>query len=307
MKKLLKWHKNIYYKWLEKSNITSYQAAWLSWLKGFLMGLLFLLLCGCGVQFQYGVLNNAGYADGIYRQSNDITLEIPEDTNIDTITSFSQLRYKLRTDFNFRWDFAQYAMNQPLSWYYNNPRLNGIWRPYNRFDVYFYSNWFWSDWAFNYPFHHYWGWNNWYNWNRPYYYYGWNRPYNPWNNWYQIPFVNQGYSTVWNTSRRNNVAYINGPRGSRNIENTINNNRRVRTYPNNNMNRIVNNIKENINNNNNVRIYSKPNNINIIPNNNTRPRINNNSRPIYNSRPVINNTTRSSNSNTVRINSRRKN
>ena len=108
-------------------------------------------------------------------------IEVTPDTKIDTISSFSQLKYKLRTDFNFRWDFAQYAMNQPLSWYYNNPRLEGIWRPYNRFDVYFHSNWFWSDWAFNYPFSHHWGWSNWYNWHRPYYYYGWNRPYNPWN------------------------------------------------------------------------------------------------------------------------------
>ena len=95
----------------------------------------------------------------------DYVIPISNETTIDTIDSYFQLRKKLRTDFNFRWDFAQYAMNQPYSWYWSNPRLDGIWRPYNRFDVYFHSNWFWSDWAFNYPFHHTWGWNSWYNWN----------------------------------------------------------------------------------------------------------------------------------------------
>jgi hypothetical protein len=59
---------------------------------------------------------------------------------------------------NFRYNFAQYAMSQPYSFYWNNPRLEGIWRPYNRFDVYFYSNHFWNDWAFNYPFNYGWGW-----------------------------------------------------------------------------------------------------------------------------------------------------
>ena len=70
----------------------------------------------------------------------DYVIPVSNETKIDTIDSYFKLKYKLRTDFSFRWDFAQYAMNQPLSWYYSNPRLEGIWRPYNRFDVYFYSN-----------------------------------------------------------------------------------------------------------------------------------------------------------------------
>ena len=154
--------------------------------------LLILLLTSCGVQWQYTTLNHAAQIDSIYSSPN---------IQIDTINSVSDLRWKLRTDFNFRYDFAQYAMQQPYSWYWNNPRLEGIWRPYNRFDVYFYSNWFWNDWAFNYPYN-YWGWNSWYNWNRPYYYYGWNRPYRPWNSWYQGPFNNSGYNVVYNASRR---------------------------------------------------------------------------------------------------------
>ena len=46
----------------------------------------------------------------------EVVLTVPSDVKIDTL-SFSQLRWKLRTDNTFRWNFAQYAMNQPLSWY----------------------------------------------------------------------------------------------------------------------------------------------------------------------------------------------
>lgn len=210
----------------------------------------------------------------------DFVIPVSNDTKIDTINSYFQLRHKLRTDFSFRWDFAQYAMNQPLSWYYSNPRLEGIWRPYNRFDVYFYSNWFWNDWAFNYPYSSYWGWNSWY---RPWGWNSWNRPYDPWNNWYNGPWHNPGYNVVWNSSRRGNVAYVNGPRGSRigsnsiiqrndnNIENIV-----VRRYnkPRNN-NNIINNIVNELRDNLNVkpRVYSNPNNVinnNNINNNNTR-------------------------------------
>jgi hypothetical protein len=232
----------------------------------------------------------------------DYVIPVSNETKIDTIDSYFKLKYKLRTDFSFRWDFAQYAMNQPLSWYYSNPRLEGIWRPYNRFDVYFYSNWFWSDWAFNYPYSNYYGWNSWY---RPWGWNNWYRPYNPWNNWYNGPWHNPGYNVVWNSSRRDNIAYINGPRGSRigtnsiiqrdnnNIENTI-----VRRY-NKPRNNVINNIVDELRDNFNVkpRVYSNPNN---VPNNN-RPVINNNNNNIKpswnNSRPVINNNNININSN----------
>ena len=232
--------------------------------------LLFLVttLSSCGVQWQYTSLSTAGQVDSIYRSSN---------IQADTITSLSDLRWKLRNDFNFRYDFATYAMQQPYTWYWNNPRLEGIWRPYNRFDVYFHSHWFWSDWAWGY---NYYGWNSFYNWNRPWYY-GWNRPYNT---WYNGPWHNTGYNVVWNSSRRNNIANVIGPRGSRtnsiisrdnnNIENTI-----VRRYNkprnnNNNIDNIVNELRENYN----VkpRVYNNPNN---VPNNG-RPIINNNNNNI---------------------------
>ena len=233
---------------------------------------LFLLLSSCST-YRLSTLNY----DPVYG-SEDVVLTVPSDVKIDTIDSYFQLRSKLRTDFSFRWDFAQYAMQQPYSWYWNNPRLENFWRPYNRFDVYFYSNWFWNDWAFNYPYHSYWGMNSWY---RPWGWNSWNRPYDPWNNWYQGPWHNPGYNVVWNSSRRG-VAYVNGPRGSRigsnsiiqrdnnNIENTI-----VRRYnkPRNN-NNIINNVINELRENFNVkpRVYNNPNN---VPNNG-RPIINDN-------------------------------
>ena len=199
----------------------------------------------------------------------DFVIPVSNDTKIDTINSYFQLRHKLRTDFSFRWDFAQYAMNQPLSWYYSNPRLEGIWRPYNRFDVYFYSNWFWNDWAFNYPYN-YWGWNSWHNYHRPWYY----RPYNWGYSWYDGPWYNSGYNVVWNSGRRGNVAYVNGPRGSRIGSNSI-----IRRNDNNNIENIV------------VRRYNKPRNNNIINNvvNELRENFNVKPRVYSNPNDVINN------------------
>ena len=190
---------------------------------GLLTGIIILTLCSCS-SYRLSTLNH----DPLY--PTNYVIPVSSETKIDTINSYFKLRHKLRTDFSFRWDFAQYAMNQPLSWYYSNPRLEGIWRPYNRFDVYFYSNWFWNDWAFNYPYN-YWGWNSWYNYHRPWYY----RPYN----W--------GYS--WNSGRRGNIAYVNGPRGSRIGSNSI-----IQRNDNNNIENIV------------VRRYNKPRNNNIINN-----------------------------------------
>jgi hypothetical protein len=271
---------------------------------------LCLLLSSCST-YRLSTLNH----DPLYG-SEVVYLEVPEGTKIDTINSFSKLRYKLRTDFSFRWDFAQYAMNQPYSFYWSNPMLEGIWRPYNRFDVYFHSYHFWTDWAFGYPYNN---WNSFYSWNRPWGHYGWNRPYNPWNNWYNGPWHNPGYNVVWNSSRRNNIAYINGPRGSRNniiannnnIENTI-----VRRYnkPRNNVNvidNVVNELRENFNKP--IRVYNNPNNVsnnNIIvkPNNNNnninnnnirgswRPNNNSNSSSNIYTRPPVNNSNTSTRS-----------
>ena len=114
----------------------------------------------------------------------------------------------------------------------------------------------------------------------------WNRPFYHWDSWYNGPWHNPSYNVIWNSSRQN-VAYVKGPRGGRNInynnnnniENTISrryNNPRPNSNNNNNViDNIVNNLRSNGNN---VRVYDKPQDINI--NNNIRnniPRINNNS------------------------------
>lgn len=209
----------------------------------------------------------------------EYVIPIAEDTKIDTL-SFSQFRWKLRTDFNFRWDYAQYAMNQPYNWY--SSFSYNVWRPFNSFDVYFNRYNFWYDWAFNYPY--YWGFSSWHN---PWRHH-WYRPYNWGYSWYNGPWHNPGYNVIWNSSRENNnVAYISGRRGSRNIDININNNNIentiVRRYnnprknvDNSNLNNIVNTLRDNYN----VkpRVYNNPNNVsnnNVIRNNSGRPVINN--------------------------------
>ena len=247
---------------------------------------LCLLLSACST-YRLATLNH----DPVYG-SEVVYLEVPEDTKVDTINSIFQLKRKLRTDFNFRWDYAQFALNQPYNWYSSNFSYN-IWRPINSFDVYFNRYNFWYDWAFNYPYN--WGYSSWHNpwynsWNNR-----WWRPYNWGYSWYQGPWHNPGYNVVWNSSRRNNIAYINGPRGSRNnsiisrdnnIENTIvrrYNNPRV-NVDNSNLNNIVNELRDNYG----VkpRVYNNPNN---VPNNNSKPIINNTKPSWNNSRPTYNN------------------
>jgi len=245
----------------------------------------------------------------------EVVLTVPSDVKIDTL-SYSQLKWKLRTDNTFRWNFAQYAMNQPLSWYNSNFRYS-YWSPFNSFDVYWNRHNFWYDWAFNYPFSYGWSWNRWGYWNR------WNRPFYHWDSWYNGPWHNPSYNVIWNSSRVNtNFAYINGRRGSNNIYNRNNSNiqnnisvrrnspRRVLD----NIDNIVNNLRSNGNR---VRVYDNPNDVPnnnvIIRNNNSRPVVpNNNSRinhnwnnsnnnsTINNSRPVYNNSSRGSNVNISR-------
>lgn len=160
------------------------------------------LLTSCGVQFQYTTLNHAGHIDGIYA-SNDY--------KIDTLNEF-QVRNKLRTDFNFRYSIAQYALSQPASFDWNNRLLGNRYnwnRPYWGYSYYWNRTQMWHDWVWGYPYSN-WGYNSW---NRPYWGYN-NSWWNGYNNWYNGPFHNPGYNVAWNSSRNNNVAYINGRRGS---------------------------------------------------------------------------------------------
>ena len=247
--------------------------------------LSFWLFTSCGVQWHLSTVNH----DPIYG-----TVYVADDVKVDTL-NYSQFKRKLRTDFSFRWDYANYMMNQPLSFYYRNyPGYLG-----NVHDFWWNSNQYWTDWAFNYPFTSFnsWYWNRWDPWPR------WNRwdrwwgygggwYSNTWNNhWYGYGW-NHWYghdSMLWGNVWRNDNTYVhvNGRRGSRlfadgnsNIQNNINNRRndnnnsnsRVRRYFNPDQNGVI------IRNGNDVRVikprvYDNPNN---VPNNVIRPRNNNN-------------------------------
>ena len=63
----------------------------------------------------------------------EVVLTSIADVKIDTL-SFSQLRWKPRTDNTFRWNFDN-GVNQPLSWYNTNFRYS-YWDTFNSFDVY---------------------------------------------------------------------------------------------------------------------------------------------------------------------------
>ena len=273
-----------------------------------------MIMSSCSSSFYLSTMHH----DPIYGPE-EVVLTVPSDVKIDTL-SYSQLRWKLRTDFNFRYDYAQFAMNQPLSWYNRNFRYS-YWRPFTSFDVYWNRHNYWYDWAFNYPFNSSWGYNSlgWNTWNYGWGYWNhWNRPSYHWNNWYNGPWSNPGYNVIWNSSRENTmISYNRGRRGSRfidngnsNIENTISTRYNKPRNNNNNLDdivRIIRNGNDEIP----VRVYNNPNNVIIrnnnnvinnsrpvVPNNNSvrgswRPSNNNNS--INNSRPVYNN----SNSNNI--------
>ena len=234
-------------------------------MKKLIILLLGLSLTGCSTTYHLSTLNH----DPIY----DTVLEVPADVQIDTL-SYRQLQWKLRTDFNFRYDFAQYALSQPRSFDWNNRILGNRYNFYNPYWSYSYSwnrDQMWNDWVWGYPYSN-WGWNSWSSWNRPYWgysnYYGWNG----YNNWYNGPWHNPGYNVIWNSSRQNNnIAYINGRRGSnitnynnRGIINQIATNSNVprEDVKNNNINNIVRDLRNKgirvINNNNNDQI-NRPN------------------------------------------------
>ena len=252
-----------------------------------------LVLTSCGSQYQLSTLNHEPEYIG--------------DVRVDIIDNEFQLARKLRTDDRFRWDFAQYAMNQDMRWNYDFYFSNRMYR--SGFDSPFSFQWnshqYWWNWAnnshFNMGFNHWdpFGFNNYgmgwsYSWNNRRWSsnqwgngYGWNN--NGWNNGYQ---------------RGSNVAYHSGRRGSSNVivgktTNVI----KDRVIISRNNPRIVNNTdvvidKELIKlkrNNPNIRVIrntnnnSKPiRNYNRIENNsnNNINRNNNNTIPINNSRPV---------------------
>ena len=233
-----------------------------------LLILLGFLLTSCGSMYQFSTINH--------------TPEYIGDVRVDKIENRMDLNWKLRTDNQFRWNFAQYAQNQPLSWYYDNSWELGLYtNPYfTTWDFYFNRTQLWWNWSFNYPYN--WGWNRWY----PFGYNRWGWNYGFRNNWAW------GYNPYrWNTGfvhnpqpiRNRNVVVVNGRRGS------------------NNTNIIINGGRSNTNNNS-VRVRKYDNKDRIVPRRDyndiksrVRTPINNNSRPTRNynvPRPNNNNNVR---------------
>ena len=143
-----------------------------------------LLMTSCGVTIS--TLNN----DPIYDSNRNV---------VEIIENEMQLDRKLRDDFNFRYDYAQYAKSQPISFDWNNRILrNNRFNFSNRYswnNVWNYSSYLnrdqmWDDWLWGYSSMNYgmgwsysWGNNSWNSnsWNSPYgwnNYYGWGNGYN---------------------------------------------------------------------------------------------------------------------------------
>ncbi len=172
-------------------------------MKKLLFLLLTLTLTGC-TSLQVSTLNH----DPIYSIEGS-------DAEIVVIDNEFELQRLLRTDFNFRFDFAQYALSQPISFDWNNRMLGNRYNRYNPYYGFGYSPYWnrtqmWNDWAWGITPHRWspfgydrWGYNNYgwnnYGWNN----YGWNNYYG-WNNWNYYP----------NYNRRGRTAYINGRRSS---------------------------------------------------------------------------------------------
>ena len=277
-------------------------------LKLILIIVLFFSVNSCGVHWQYTTLNTAGHVDTL--RSEGIA--------VDEINTVSQLRWKLRTDWNFANDYYFFLQQQNYSFFHNMYFQNRM----HRFGWYsphdYWMNWQWSwnsgynNWMWNqYPYYGNWGSSQWY----------WNQ----WNNPWQYSYV-YGPRTQWlgnvygrRSSNINRFVYSNSNR-SRSLSVLDGSTSDSRTYLPNTASPIQNQIIRNnskprvlpttkppvvnrppqINkppSNNSIRWKPQNNSQPVIRNNNSsRPRINNSSsRPNYNSRPSAPKTNSSTN------------
>ena len=179
-----------------------------------------VLLTGCQTTYQISTLNY----DPIYGPDNtELKLEV--------INSDYALNRKFRTDDRFRWNYAKFAMDQPLSWYYSFYSQNNLFRynsSYTPWDLYVNKYDFWFSWNNNIHFGIY----------SPYRYSRYR--FDPfWNDWY-FPYYSNFH--IWN---RPSMAHMNRYRQSIQIDiESRERNNRVRSRS------IVTN--------NNVRIYTRP-------------------------------------------------
>ena len=185
-------------------------------MKNLLLLLSVFLMMSCGT-FKVSTLSY----DPIYTTSNGETIDV------NVVDNEWELNRLLRDDFNFRYDYAQYAKSQPISFDWNNRILrNNRFNRYNFNNRYSWSNGYymnsywnrdmmWDDWLWGYSSMNYgmgwsygWGNNSWSSnqWNSPY---GWNNYYG-WGNGYG--WNNNGWNNGYR--RGSNVAYNIGRRGS---------------------------------------------------------------------------------------------
>tara|TARA_R110002072_G_scaffold39863_1_gene113820 strand:- start:283 stop:1011 length:729 start_codon:yes stop_codon:yes gene_type:complete len=171
-------------------------------MKNKLLILALLLLSSCA-SFQVSTLNH----DPIYIVEGS-------NTEINVISNRFELNRFLRNDFNFRYNFAQYALSQPPSfdWHFNRYNRFNRFNRYNRFNSYYgYSS---------LPWHRNQMWNNWI----------WNHPYSSnigWSYYQNTPYGWDNYFSGINRYLRNNQSYY----GSRRENNTNTNRRRTNTQP----------------------------------------------------------------------------
>ena len=276
---------------------------YLYYMRNFLLLLSFVLLTTSCATFKVSTLNHDPIYDG---DGNEIEINV--------INSQSQFDRLLRTDFTFRYNYAQYALSQPRSFDWNNRILGNRFNFYNPYGFnpwntsYMSRDMMWNDWV--------WGYNGWNSWGSPHrwspfgydrwgynIHYGWNNHGwgyngyygNGWNNYYGNGWNNYGQNNWYGRRGRNNVSYINGRRGS--ISNEVISNRRVntnkpRTIKDNNDVVINKEIIKLRRNNPNIRIINNPPNNNTKPRGYSRPELNNNNRNNNNTRPVIRNNSR---------------
>ena len=269
-----------------------------------ILTLLFvLLLSSCGT-FKVSTLSY----DPIYTTTNGDTIDV------NVVDNEWELNRLLRDDFNFRYDYAQYAKSQPISFDWNNRILrNNRFNRYNFNNRYSWSNGYymnsywnrdmmWDDWLWGYSSMNYgmgwsygWGNNSWSSnqWNSPYgwnNYYGWGNGYG-WNNGWNNNGWNNGYR------RGSNVAYNIGRRGSTmSVRDRIGNAAMIETSKRDNLNKRNFVIEED-----GVRWYGRDEVVDKevikLKRNNPNIRVINNSKPIRNYNRIENNSNNNINRN----------
>ena len=277
-------------------------------MRNILILLTVLLLTSCGTTYQLSTLNHDPIYDG---NGNEIEINV--------INSQSQFDRLLRTDFTFRYNYAQYALSQPRSFDWNNRILGNR---FNFYNPYGFNSWntsymsrdmMWNDWV--------WGYNGWDSWGSPHrwspfgydrwgynIHYGWNNHgwgYNGYygNGWGNYGWNGYGQNNWYGRQGRDNVSYINGRRGSTmSIQDRIGNAAMIESSKRSDLviNREVIKLKKD---NPNIRIINNTNNVPIIIRNNNTPvrnynriensnnNIRNNNTPVRNNNNIRNNNT----------------